>query len=495
MPPEPTTAPSQTSYDGTNPRLGLALVVISAAQLMVVLDATIVNVALPSIHRALHFSIADLVWVTTAYSLTFGGLLLFGGRTGDLYGRRRMFMVGIGLFAVASLLGGLATTSIWLVLARALQGVGGAIAAPTALSLITTNFPEGKPRNRAMGVYAAMAGAGSAVGLLAGGVLTDIASWRWVLFVNVPIAALVLFLTPRALRESEPGSGRLDVPGALTATAGMALLVYGLINAATHSWASASTVATLAVAAVLLVSFVVIERRTPHALMPLRIFSKRDRSASYLVMLFVAAALFAMFFFLTQYLQNVKGYSPLKTGLAFLPLSGLIGIGAQTASALVGRIGVRPLLLVGTAGATTGLGWLSQISVSTTYLGLIVPLGILALGMGLAFVPLTLTAVQGVSRGEAGLASALLNSGQQVGGAIGLSVLSTVAVTATRSKLAAVHGQGAHGMKVALTHGYADAFGVGAALALTAFLVVAAGIRVGTPAQPAEAVELAPAAG
>lgn len=484
----------ESDLEAPVPRLGLALVVISMAQLMVVLDATIVNVALPSIHSALHFSLADLVWVTTAYSLTFGGLLLFGGRTGDLYGRRRMFMVGIAVFALASLLGGFATDSTWLILARALQGIGGAIAAPTALSLIATNFPEGAPRNRAMGVYAAMAGAGSAVGLLAGGILTQLVSWRWVFFVNVPIAVVVLLATPRALAESRSSGGRLDVPGALTATSGMALLVYGLINAATHSWGASTTIASLAAAAVLLVSFVVIESRTTHALMPLRIFANRDRSAAYVVMLLIAAALFAMFYFLTQYLQNVKGYSAIRTGLAFLPLSVLIGVGAQAASVLVGRVGVRPLLLVGTAGSTAGLAWLSQISVSTSYLGLIIPLGILAVGMGLAFVPLTLTAVQGVTEGESGLASALLNSGQQVGGAIGLSVLSTIAVTATTHRLRTLHSGSSHAVASALTHGYAEAFLVGAVLSLAGLVVTALGIRVGTPPKPVD-LELAAAQG
>ncbi|MGH9121018.1 MAG: MFS transporter, partial [Acidimicrobiales bacterium] len=398
-----------------------------------------------------------------------------------LYGRRRMFMFGIALFSLASLLGGLATNSTWLILARALQGVGGAIAAPTALSLIATNFPEGKPRNRAMGVYAAMAGAGSAVGLLAGGILVDVASWRWVLFVNVPIGIAVLLATPIALRESEPGSGRLDVPGAITATAGMALLVYGLINAATHSWGAATTWGSLIAAGVLLVSFVIVEMRSPNALMPLRIFSNRDRTASYLVMLLIAAALFAMFYFLTQYLQNVRGYSPLKTGLAFLPLSVVIGVGAQLSSVLVARLGVRPLLLVGTAASTGGMAWLTQINASTSYIGLIAPLLILCLGLGLAFVPLTLTSVQGVSREESGLASALLNSGQQVGGAIGLSVLSTVAVTATASQFRSLHSHTAHATAVALTHGYTTAFIVGTALSAAAFLVTLVSIRVVTP--------------
>ena len=244
---------TQSNTEGKH--LGLALAVISAAQLMIVLDATVVNVAIPTIHRALHFSASNLEWLITAYSLTFGGLLLFGGRTGDLYGKRRMFMVGVGIFALSSLLGGLATNDVWLIFTRGLQGIGGAIAAPTALSLIATNFPEGSERNRAMGVYAAMSGGGGALGLLLGGILTSYVSWRWIFFINVPIAALVLFLAPRALNESQATSGHLDVPGALTATGGMLALVYGLSNASSHSWTSISTIVSLAVAVVLLVAF------------------------------------------------------------------------------------------------------------------------------------------------------------------------------------------------------------------------------------------------
>ncbi|MGH3238506.1 MAG: MFS transporter, partial [Streptosporangiaceae bacterium] len=269
--------PASLAGEGPRPRLGLALTVISTAQLMVVLDATIVNIALPSIRRDLHFSLPGLEWVITAYALTFGGLLLFGGRTGDLFGRRRMFMTGIAIFALASLLGGFATSQAWLITARAAQGVGGAIASPTALALIATTFPEGRARNRAMGVYAAMSGAGGAVGLLAGGILTDLASWRWVLFVNVPIGALVLLLAPRVLAESGTREGKLDLPGALSVTAGMTLLVYGLTNAASHNWGATGTVVPLAAAAALLAAFIAIEARSSQPLMPLRIFANRNR--------------------------------------------------------------------------------------------------------------------------------------------------------------------------------------------------------------------------
>lgn len=462
---------------------GLALAVISMSQLMVVLDVTIVNVALPSINRALHFSAGNLVWVTTAYSLTFGGLLLFGGRTGDLFGRRRMFMAGIAIFAGASLLGGLATDSTWLILARALQGVGGAIASPTALSLIATNFAEGPPRNRAMGIYAAMSGAGAAIGLLAGGVLTDLVSWRWVLFVNVPIGALALLIAPRVLRESETTRGRLDLPGAVSVTAGMALLVYALTNAATHSWSSTGTVGALDAAALLLVAFAAIEIRSPHALMPLRIFANRDRSGGYLIMLCMGASVFAIFFFVTLYFQGVRGYSPLRAGFAFLPVALIIGLTAQGISQLIARVGTRLPLLVGPAVAAVGLGWMSTISPSTSYLGVLGPLAAIGIGMGTAFVPLTLTAVAGVEPGLAGLASALLNTGQQIGGAVGLAVLSTIAVTATRTRLHALgvahHGAlDAHLRAEGITHGYSRAFLVGAGIALVATAVSAASIRV-----------------
>ncbi|HEY3810065.1 MAG TPA: MFS transporter [Acidimicrobiales bacterium] len=482
--------------------LGLALAIISTAQLMVVLDATIVNVALPSIQRGLHFSLQNLVWVTTAYSLTFGGLLLFGGRTGDLFGRRRMFFIGIGVFAVASLLGGFAQTDVWLIITRAAQGAGGAIASPTALALIATNFPEGPARNRAMGVYAAMSGAGAAVGLLAGGVLTDLASWRWVLFVNVPIAAVVLLVGPGVLRESETRGGRLDVPGAITVTAGMGLLVYGLTNAASHSWTSTTTLACLISAAVLLVVFVLFEARSRHALMPLQIFANRNRSGAYLMMLFIGAAIFGMFYFLTQYLQNILGYSPLKAGLAFLPVALTIGVCSQVAARLVGRIGVRGPLLVGPVAAIAGLVWLSQLTSTSGYLSVLGPILCIGLGMGFSFVPLTLTAVSGVQRSDSGLASALLNTGQQIGGAIGLALLSTVSVEAIRSRtgqLAASHG--GH-LTVALqhqavVHGYDRGFMVATGIACLALLVSVIVIRVdrlSPEGDPAEVATVAVAA-
>jgi EmrB/QacA subfamily drug resistance transporter len=475
-----------TSSNTEGKHLGLALAVISAAQLMIVLDATIVNVALPTIHASLHFSTANLEWLITAYSLTFGGLLLFGGRTGDLFGKRRMFMIGIAIFVVSSLLGGLATTDVWLIITRGAQGIGGAIAAPTALSLIATNFPEGGQRNRAMGVYAAMSGGGGAVGLLLGGILTDLVSWRWIFFVNVPIGALVLFLAPRALNESETTVGRLDVPGALTATGGMLALVYGISNASNHSWSSPGTAIPLAIAVVLLGAFGWIETRSTRPLMPLSIFANRNRSGTYAMMLCIGTAVFSMFFFLTQFLQNVLGWSPIKTGVGFLPMTAGIVVAAGLASRVVGRVGIRIPLLIGPAAAVIGLAWLSRLTVTSGYLDILGPLLIISLGMGTAFVPLTLTAVSGVRPSETGLASALLNTAQQVGGALGLAVLATIAINATKTKAqslaAAAHGHPSRtAAAIATTHGYTTAFVVAACIALAGFVISLAVIRVPKP--------------
>jgi EmrB/QacA subfamily drug resistance transporter len=421
---------------GTAPRhLGLALLVIATAQLMVVLDATIVNVALPDVQKALGFSGTGLEWVVNAYALTFGGLLLLGGRAGDILGRRRVFIAGIILFSVASLLGGFATSQAWLLAARALQGVGGAIVAPTALSLVTTNFPEGAPRNRAMGVYAAMSIGGAAVGLMAGGLLTTYLSWRWVLFVNVPIGAVVALLAPRALAESEQHRGRFDLPGAITSTLGLAALVYGLSNAATTAngvshWGDTKVIVALVAAVVLLTSFVVIEARSPHALLPLRIFRDRNRSGANLIMLCIGTAMFGMFFFLTIFVQTVWGYSALKTGVAYLPMVATIMVMAGVSAQLVPRIGARPLLLAGSVIGAGGMYWLSRINEHSHYTsGLLGPEIVTAAGLGMLFMPVTLVALAKVSDREAGLASSLPNVGQQVGGAIGLAVLGTVAWT------------------------------------------------------------------
>jgi EmrB/QacA subfamily drug resistance transporter len=484
--------------------LGLALVVIATAQLMVILDATIVNVALPDIQRALGFTGSGLEWVVNAYALTFGGLLLLGGRAGDILGRRRVFIAGVILFAAASLLGGFATSQAWLLGARALQGVGGAIVAPAALSLVATTFPEGRPRNRAMAVYAAMSIAGAAVGLIAGGLLTTYLSWRWVFFVNVPIGIAVALAAPRALGDSEPHPGRFDLPGAITSTLGLAALVYGLSNAATSPngvthWHDTKVVVSLAAAVVLLVSFVLIEARSRHALMPLRILRNRNRSGAYLIMLCVGTAMFGMFFFLTLFVQNVWGYSALKTGVAYLPMVGVIMLMAGVSAQLVPRIGARPLLLAGSLIGAGGMFWLSQIDEHSTYAGgLLGPMMVTAAGLGMLFMPLTLVALSKVRDRDAGLASSLLNTGQQVGGAIGLALLGTVAWTVASNSIhaqvkaaaaaAAKAGQPIHaaaGGRLpaaiydhALSVGFSRGFLVSAAIALLGFLVTVVMIRV-----------------
>jgi EmrB/QacA subfamily drug resistance transporter len=406
--------------------LGLALAVISAAQLMVVLDGTIVNIALPHLQGDLGFTPDNLSWVVNAYTLAFGGLLLLGGRLGDLFGRRRVFMAGVAVFAVASLLGGVAQTEGILLASRTLQGVGAALASPTALALITTTFPAGAARNRAMGVYAAMSGAGAAIGLILGGALTEW-SWRWTFFINVPIGLLVLFLAPRVLGESARARGSLDIPGALTGTVGLASLVYGLTHAATASWTDTTTVSTLVLGVVMLAAFLLIESRSTHPLMPLRILADRTRGTSFAVMLIVGAAMFSMFYFLGLYIQQVLGYPPLKAGFAFLPFSFGIVFAAQAASFLMTRVDPRWISGVGALLASLGMWGFAQLEVDSSYAGHLLPwISVLAVGMGLTFVPMTLTAVSGVAQEDSGVASAVLNTMQQIGGALGLATLSTV---------------------------------------------------------------------
>jgi EmrB/QacA subfamily drug resistance transporter len=489
--------------DGGNRRLGLALVVIATAQLMVVLDATIVNVALPHIQQALGFSGSGLEWVVNAYAVTFGGLLLLGGRAGDILGRRRVFVFGLLLFSGASLVGGFATSQWWLLTARAVQGAGGAVIAPTALALITTNFPEGGERNRAFGVYAAMAGAGSAVGLLLGGILTTYASWRWVLFVNVPIGILVAAAAPRVLAESPRRPGRIDVAGAVTGCGGVALLVYGLSKAATgpdgiSHWGDAQVLASLTAAVVLLVSFVLIEMRSSRPLLPMRVLADRNRSGAYLIMLCIATGLFGLFFFLTLFIQTVLGYSAIRSGIAYLPFAIGVVIASGLASRLVARIGARPLILAGAAMVAGGMFWFSRLTEHAGYAGhLLGPQLVSSCGLGLVFVPLALVALHNVAEQDSGVASSLLNTAQQVGGAIGLALLGTVAWTAVADS---IRTQVAHAAAAAakagqplpkpgtpppasiydhaLTVGFSRAFVVAAGIALLALLIAIATIRV-----------------
>jgi EmrB/QacA subfamily drug resistance transporter len=451
--------------------LNLALAVIAAAQLMVVLDATIVNVALPSIQRALQFSPTGLEWVINAYSLTFGGLLLLGGRAGDLFGRRRMFVAGIVLFTIGSLAGGFATSAAWLIIARAAQGIGAAIVAPTALSLIADTFAEGPHRNRALGVYAAVAGAGGAAGLLLGGLLTDFASWRWVLFVNVPIGVVLAIAAPRVLAATQRRPGRLDLPGALTVTAGMVLLVYGLSRAATYGWTDSMTLTALGLAVVLLLVFVAIESRSQHALMPFSIFAQRNRNGAYALSLIIGVAVFGVFFFLTQYVQNILGFSPLLAGIAFLPMTAAIIVTSQVVARLIGRIGPQRFITVGPLFVAGGLFWLSRIDGHTSYAaGLVGPMLLIAVGMGNIFVPLTLMAVAGTRPNETGLASALLNVGQQIGGSIGIALLGTIAATTTTNRLVGVPPTHT-AVNQALTAGYGAGFLAATAIAILGFVI------------------------
>ncbi|MGW4755322.1 MFS transporter [Streptomyces chartreusis] len=414
---------------------GIALTVIAACQLMVVLDATIVNIALPHIQDALKFSTTDLTWVVSSYTLTFGGLLLLGGRAGDILGRRRVFMTGILLFTLASLLGGLAQEPWQLLAARVLQGMGGAIASPTSLALITTTFPEGPERNRAFGVFAAVSAGGGAIGLLAGGMLTEWLDWRWVLFVNVPIGIVIAVLAPLYINESERHSGRFDIAGAVTSTAGMASLVYGFIRAADEGWRDSLTIGSFAAAVVLLLAFAFIESRAKEPITPLKMFADRNRSGTYVIMLSLAAAMFGMFFYIVLFVQNVLQYSPIEAGLAFLPVTVVIALGAGLSQRFLPVLGPKPFMLAGSALAAIGLAWQTLVTADSSYAGGVLgPMLVFGFGMGLNFVTLTITAVSGVAQHEAGAASGLLNATQQVGGSLGLSILTTVFGTASKDE-------------------------------------------------------------
>ena len=476
-------------------RLGLALVLISIAQLMVVLDATIANIALPFIGKDLDISGINLTWIVTGYTLVFGGFLLLGGRLADLYGRRRIFMIGLVVFAVASLLGGLAQSELQLLTARGLQGFGAALASPAALALITTTFPAGPARNRAFAVYAAMSGAGAAVGLILGGWLTgssldllglDIHGWRLTFLINVPIGIVAALLAPRFLPESESHPGQLDIPGAITGTAGLLAIVYGLTHAGNpaYGWGDPWTITSLAAGAILLALFVAVELRVAHPLLPFRIFANQTRAASFVAMALLPAAMFAMFFFLSLFIQNVMGYSPLKTGVAFLPFSIGIVISAGIVSSLVNRIDARYIAGVGTLIATGALYGFSRLDVpdsdvsvvqavlSGQYLGAdinywtqILPFVLLmSFGMGAVFVPLTLTAVHHVRAEDSGIGSGVLNTMQQVGGALGLAILGTVASQATTAhmeKIAPGVGDGLSQADPGVLEQLMSSFGVG----------------------------------
>jgi EmrB/QacA subfamily drug resistance transporter len=478
----------------------LALMLLAMTQFVIVIDASIVNVALPSIGAHLHFSRDNLSWVVNAYTLTFGGFLLLGGRLADLLGRRRMFMVGLVLFSLASLGGGLAQSEAWLIAARAIQGLGAAIVSPAALSIITTTFAEGAERNRALGIWGAVAGAGGAAGVLLGGILTSGLSWRWVLFVNVPIGIAAASLAPRLLLEShaKDGTKGFDVPGAVTVTAGLALLVYAVVDAVNVGWGATSTLLRLAGAAVLIVAFVAIELRQRHPLLPFSIFRLRTLRGADIVGLLIGMSLFSMFFFISLYLQDVLHFSPIKAGLSYLPLSVGIILSAGAASQLVTRVGFKPVLITGMLLIAAGLLWFSRVRApGGSFLADVLGPSILAaLGLGFSFVPVTIAAVTGTKPQEAGLASGLINTSQQVGGALGLAILATVANSRTQSLLHA----GTHSSVVALTKGFDRAFLVGAGFAiagaiLTALLISSRDSREQAEAARSGEAAMSPAAG
>jgi len=465
----------------SRPHPRLALVVIATAQLMVMLDLTIVNIALPAMQRELGFSTTNLSWVVNAYVLAFGGLLLLGGRLGDLFGRRRMLVIGIGLFTTASLVGGLASTQLWLIVARSVQGIGAAIASPTALSLVATTFPEGRARHRAMAVYAGMSGAGGALGLLLGGILVETVSWRWVLFVNVPIGIALMVSAVFVLPKVAGSRGRLDVAGAVSVSGAMAFLVFGLERAPAVGWADPYTVGAFVVAGVLTVSFVLIESGRAHALVPMRFLRHRNRAAGFGVMLLLGASMLSLLYFLTQFLQNDLHYSPIVAGVAYLPIPVAVGSVGLVVSRHVGRWGVRPFLTAGPLLVAAGLLWASMLNDGSGYPSVFGPLLLVGIGMGLSFVPLTLNAVSSVRDHEAGLASGLLNTSQQVGGSLGLAALVTVAATVSRDHLpslgTAAHGFGHAATAAAGVAGFQAAMRGGSIAAAVAFLLAVAVLR------------------
>jgi EmrB/QacA subfamily drug resistance transporter len=445
----------------------LVLVIACLAQFMVVLDATVVNIALPSVQRGLHFSAANLQWVVNAYTLIFGGFLLLGGRAADLLGRRRLFVAGVILFSAASLLNGVAQSSGMLIVGRGLQGLGGALVSPAALSIVTTTFSDGEQRTKALGVWSAIAAGGAAVGLLVGGVLTQVASWRWVFFVNVPVGIATVALAVRYVAESRADVEHrsYDIAGAFTVTTGLVVLVYAIVKAQAYGWGSGRTLGLGAVAIALLALFVAIERRSKAPLMRLSIFRIRTLAVADVTLLLVASAMFGMFFFASLYVQEILGYSPLKAGLAFLPVSAGIIVGAGIAQQVIKRLGVRVVSIMGISLATIGMLVLTQLPVHGSYVSdLLVGLLPMSIGMGLTFVPITLLGTSGVSERDSGLASGLFNTAQQVGGSLGLAILASLAASHTSSVLLASHGVGQLAARVS---GYHVAF-VAAAIMLAA---------------------------
>lgn len=454
---------------------GQVLLLLALAQFMVVLDTSIVNVALPAIFKELHFSAANLQWVITAYTLTFGGFLLFGGRAADLFGRRKMFERGIIAFTVASLLAGFSQSETMLIVFRALQGLAAAFMSPAALSIVVHTFKEGKERNKALGVWGGVAAGGAAAGLLFGGVLTEYLGWRWDFFVNVPIGLAVAFLAPRIVPESKANLKHmhLDLPGAVLATSGLMLLVYGLVKAPEYGWTDNRSIAFLGTSAVLLVSFIFNEMRSKQPLVPLDIFKIRNLRGANIMQLPVTASMFSMFFFLTLYVQTILGFSPVKTGFAFLPVTAVIGVGSAIVSNLVGKIGYKPPMVVAPLFLASGLFYFSNLPVGGSYWGDVFPgLMLMALGLGFLFVSITIAATSGVPHDRSGLASGILNTSQQVGGSLGLAILTGIFASQSTKAL-----QSGADFATAQVEGYHHAFIVGACFAISASLIAAVAIK------------------
>jgi EmrB/QacA subfamily drug resistance transporter len=473
------TASRVSRAESTNP--WVVLVLVCLAQFMVVLDATIVNVALPSMQSDLGFSQTSLQWVVNIYTLVFGGFLLLGGRAGDLFGRKRLFIAGVAVFTVASAIDGLSTSPGMLIAARALQGLGAALVSPAALSIVTTTFAEGRDRARALGVWSAIAVGGGAIGLILGGILTEYLSWRWNFFVNLPVGVATILLSLRFVPDSRASVERrgFDLAGAVTVTGGLMLIVYGLVGATDHGWGSTRTLGILAAGLALLAAFVWVERRSAHPLVRLSIFRQRWITAANATMLAVAGGIFAVFFFASLYVQDVLNFTPVEAGLGFLPLTAAIILAAGLAQRLVVQIGVKPVALTGMSIAAVGLVLLSFISVGGSYAVDVLPgLVVLGLGLGLTFVPLTLIATSGIQADDAGLASGLFNSSQQVGGALGLAILSTLAAHYTTSSLqGAGAGPTPHEQAVAAVSGYQAAFLAAAGLMALGVILVATLVR------------------
>lgn len=459
----------------------LILILLALAQFMVVLDVAIVNVALPSIQKAFQMTQTDLQWIVTAYTLTFGGFLLLGGRAADLYGRRKVFMAGVSLFTAASLACGLSVSGGWLIVFRAIQGLAAAFMSPAALSIILVTYKEGHERNVALSVWGAVASGGAAMGVLLGGILTQYLGWRWIFFVNVPIGIAVVTAALRFLNRHETGlkHNNLDLPGAVLATGGLMLLVYGLVKAPHYGWASGHTAAYLGISLAALVAFVVNEARAKYPLMPLHIFKIRNLSGANILSLLMAAGLFANFFFTTLYLQLVLGYSPVKTGLSFLVIPIVIAVVATNVPRVIKKIGYKPILMVAPLFMAAGLFWLSHIPVDGTFWGNVAPgLIIMGMGMGANFVSVSIAATSGVPHHESGLASGILNTAQQIGGAVGLAVLTGVATAATSRYLANLPSRpDQNALNTALVHGFHDGFLIASTFGIVASIVAALILR------------------